>query len=94
MATRKMKHPTIPFERHEQIGRLLRTMRNEIQTLFIEVANSSRSKRQKRAEKALSRALHEIGNSRSELEEVMWQDHEALASTRVYYGGEPESDPK
>ena len=79
------KGPVIPFERHEQIAKTLKSMRDELVSLCTEVGNSRKSKRQRGAFAALFRASGKIDAARSELEEVMFLDHRDRSNTRVYY---------
>jgi hypothetical protein len=79
------KKPTISFERHVQIGKLLHDMRNDLLKLHLEVWNSHSSKHRKNATTALFRAHEKIDAARSELEDLMFADHRDQADIHVYY---------
>jgi hypothetical protein len=79
------KKPAISFERHKEIAGMLKSMRDQLVSLHVEVGNSRKSKRQRGATAALFRANQKVDLARSELEEVMFADHGDRANIHVYY---------
>jgi len=84
-----VKHPALPFAWHERVGLLMIDMTDTLMKTFIAVANSKRSKRQKKAALLLEKALREVNKARSELEEMMFEEHPDRASVHIYYGRKP-----
>jgi hypothetical protein len=77
----------LSYEQHKQVGAMLKTIRADLQGLFVQVANAySRRGSGAAAITALARALDKIGIARSALEDLAVFDCGPRFHTRIYYG--------
>lgn len=81
------KKPGIPYERHAEIGALLRQISHDITMLAVEFGNAyAISGKRGAARKALAKAEKALFSARSAAEENYFAEYPDIASLRVYMG--------
>lgn len=83
------KKPGLTMAEHEKLGKILKDMRQALNTSFVQVANAypTTNKRAMRALRKLGAAQNAIDQARSDLEDCMADEHKSEWTTKIYYGG-------
>jgi hypothetical protein len=89
MRTRK---PGLPIERHRRIGTELKTMRDSLVKLAVEIGNAYPVT--SRQTKAAEKAWIAIDDLRARLDDAAFREHPEVASPGVYYPRTPAPEPK
>ncbi|MEV7427004.1 hypothetical protein [Streptomyces sp. NPDC091212] len=81
-----MTKPRLTLEEHEDLGRTLADIRDEVQHRVIQLANAyPRTGMEGAAYRRLSKALTEIEAARTELDHAMFREHPSDGETTIYY---------
>ncbi|MFJ2160543.1 hypothetical protein [Streptomyces sp. NPDC087856] len=81
-----MTKPRLTFEEHEELGRTLADIRDEISHRITQLSNAyPRSGPESAPYRRLQAALQELDIARTELDHAMFREHPDTGETTVYY---------
>ncbi|MBT2401509.1 hypothetical protein [Streptomyces sp. ISL-100] len=80
------KKPKLTVEEHASIGARLAGIRDELTTLYVELANAyPQSGPEAAPARKAEKALKSIDDARSDLENALYWEHPEQAATTTYY---------
>lgn len=78
--------PKLTFEEHVEMGQVLASLRDELQTRHVQLSNAyPQSGPSAAAARKLQRAKLAVEEARTELENALYREHPEQAETAVYY---------